>query len=165
MISSRFVWCGLSSDITAWTHGCLACQWGKIHRHTILAPQPITIPLQCFSHLHVDLVGSLQYSNSFNYIFTIIDRTSKWMEAIPLSETFVTACAKALTFTWISRFGVPKRSLQIVGRNSLLTFGLNFARCSTSRIGKQLHTILSRIGQSKDHTATSRMCFAHVQQR
>ncbi len=40
-----------------------------------------------FSHLHVDLVGSLQYSNNFNYIFTIIDRTSKWMEAIPLSET------------------------------------------------------------------------------
>jgi hypothetical protein len=29
----------------------------------------------------------LQYRNNFNYIFTIIDRTSKWMEAIPLSET------------------------------------------------------------------------------
>jgi cleavage and polyadenylation specificity factor subunit 1 len=39
--------------------------------------------------------------------FTIIDRTSKWMEAIPLSETSAAACAKALTFTWISRFGVP----------------------------------------------------------
>jgi hypothetical protein len=62
-----------------------------------------------FSHIHVDLVGPLQYSNSFNYIFTIIDRTSKWMEAIPLLETSAAACAKALTFTWISRFGVPKR--------------------------------------------------------
>ncbi len=30
------------------------------------------------------------------------------MEVIPLSETFAAACAKALTFTWISRFGVPK---------------------------------------------------------
>jgi hypothetical protein len=30
------------------------------------------------------------------------------MEAIPLSETSAAACAKALTFTWISRFGVPK---------------------------------------------------------
>ncbi len=28
------------------------------------------------------------------------------MEAIPLAETSVAACAKALTFTWISRFGV-----------------------------------------------------------
>jgi hypothetical protein len=61
-----------------------------------------------FSHLHVDLVGPLQYSNSFKYIFTIFDRMSKWMEAIPLSETSAAACAKALTFTWISLLECPK---------------------------------------------------------
>ncbi len=71
-------------------------------------PQPIPIPQRRFSHLHVDLVGPLQYSNNFNYIFTIINRTSKWMEAIPLSDTSAAACAKALTFTWISRFGIPE---------------------------------------------------------
>jgi hypothetical protein len=37
IISSRFVWRGLSSNITAWTHECLACQQGKIHRYTRLA--------------------------------------------------------------------------------------------------------------------------------
>jgi hypothetical protein len=55
---------------------------GKIHCHTRLTPQPIPILQRRFSDLHVDLVGPLQYSNSFNYIFTIIDRTSKWMEAL-----------------------------------------------------------------------------------
>jgi hypothetical protein len=30
------------------------------------------------------------------------------MEAIPLSDTSTAACAKALTFTWISHFGVPE---------------------------------------------------------
>ncbi len=50
----------------------------------------------------------MQYSTNLNYIFTIIDRTSKWMEAIPFLETSAAVCAKALTFTWISRFGVPK---------------------------------------------------------
>jgi transposase InsO family protein len=30
------------------------------------------------------------------------------MEAIPLVETSAVACAKALTFSWISRFGVPE---------------------------------------------------------
>ncbi len=45
--------------------------------------QPIPIPQHHFSHLHVDLVGPLQYSNNFNYIFTNIDRTTKWMEAVP----------------------------------------------------------------------------------
>jgi hypothetical protein len=102
------VWCGLSSGITAWACWCLACQWGKIHRHTRLAPQPILIPQRRFSHLHVDLVGPLQYSNNFNYIFTIIDYTSKWMEAIPLSDMSKAAFAKALTFSWISRFGFPQ---------------------------------------------------------
>jgi hypothetical protein len=102
------VWRGLSSDVTAWARGCLACQRGKIHCHTRLVPFLIPILQRRFSHLHVDLVGPLQYSNNFNNIFTIIDRTSKWMEVIPLSKTSAAACAKALTFTWISRFGVPE---------------------------------------------------------
>jgi hypothetical protein len=64
-------------------------------------------------------VGPLQYSNNFNYIFTIIDRTSKWIKAIPLSETSAVTFAKALTFTWISNFGVPEtftsdRGLQFI---------------------------------------------------
>ncbi len=70
IISSRFLWRGLSRDVTAWARGCLAC-----HRHTRLVPIPI--PQGRFSHLHVDLVCPLQYSNNFNYIFTSIDRTSK----------------------------------------------------------------------------------------
>jgi hypothetical protein len=44
IISSRFVWRGLSSDITTWARGCLACQRGKIHCHTRLVPHPIPIP-------------------------------------------------------------------------------------------------------------------------
>jgi hypothetical protein len=34
IISSRFVWCGLSSGVTAWARGCLAYQRNKIHCHT-----------------------------------------------------------------------------------------------------------------------------------
>ncbi len=108
IISSRFVWRGLSSDITAWACECLACQRGKIHRHTRLVPHPIPIPQWRFFHLHTDLVGLMQYSNNINDIFTIIDHTSKWMEAISLSETSAAACEKALTFTWISHFRVPE---------------------------------------------------------
>jgi hypothetical protein len=72
IISSRFVWRGLSSDVTAWARGCLACQRGKIHHHIRLVPQPIPIPQRRFSHLHVDLVGPLQYSNNFDYILLFL---------------------------------------------------------------------------------------------
>jgi cleavage and polyadenylation specificity factor subunit 1 len=132
------VWRGLSSNITAWARGCLACQQGKIHRHTCLAPKPIPIPQQHFSHLHVDLVGPLQYSNNFNYIFTIIDRTSKWMEAIPLSDTSAAACAKALTFTWISRFGVPEMITS--DRGPQFTSNLWFKLCKMLHISHKQTT-------------------------
>jgi hypothetical protein len=73
-----------------------------------LQPLPIPIPQHRFSHIHIDLVGPLQSSNNCSHILTVIDRTSKWMEAIPLVKTSAAACAKALTFSWISRFGVPE---------------------------------------------------------
>ncbi len=53
-------------------------------------------------------MGPLQSSNNCSHILTITDRTSKWMEAVPLVETTAATCAKALTFSWISRFGVPE---------------------------------------------------------
>ncbi len=98
----------LVNDVTSWAKSCLHCQQSKIHRYTCLLPQPIPIPQWRFAHLHIDLVGPLQYSSDCNHIFTIIDRTSKWMEAIPLSETSGAECACALVFSWITCFGVPK---------------------------------------------------------
>jgi len=41
------------------------------------------------------------------YLFTIIDRTTRWVEAVPLSATSTTDCAQALFRGWIPCFGVP----------------------------------------------------------
>ncbi len=119
-----------------WARGCLACQRHKIHRHTRLVPIPI--PQWGFSHLHFDLVGPLQYTNSLNYIFTIIDRTSKWMEAIPLSETSAAACAKVLSFTWISRFGMPETITS--DRGPQFTSNLWFQLCEMLNISHKQTT-------------------------
>jgi cleavage and polyadenylation specificity factor subunit 1 len=83
-------------------------------------------------------VGPLQYSNNFNYIFTIIDRTSKWMEAIPLSDMSTAACAKALTFTWISHFGVPERITS--DRGPQFTSNLWFKLCEMLHISHKQTT-------------------------
>jgi hypothetical protein len=54
------------------------------------------------------------------------------MEAIPFSETSAAACAKALTFTWISRFGVPKTITSDHGQQ--LTANLWFQLCEMPNI-------------------------------
>jgi hypothetical protein len=95
MVFSRFVWRGLVSDITAWSQACLHWQQAKIHHHMRLQPQPVPTPQRRFNHLYIDLVGPSQYSSGFNFIFTVIDCTSKWMEAVPLSDTSAAACAEA----------------------------------------------------------------------
>jgi hypothetical protein len=60
------------------------------------------------------------------------------MEAIPLSDMSAAECAKALIFSWISRFGVAE-----TGCNLLQIFGPSFVKCYTLHIAKQQHIILS----------------------
>jgi transposase InsO family protein len=70
-------------------------------------PQHIPVPSRRFSHIHVDLVGPLPASKGFTHLFTIIDRTSRWPEAITIAATTTVDCANALFQGWVSRFGVP----------------------------------------------------------
>jgi transposase InsO family protein len=106
LISSRYVWKGLSADVTAWAKACLGCQRAKVHRHVQIPPQHIQVPTRRFSHIHLDLVGPLPASKDFTYLFTIIDRTSRWPEAIPIAATTTVDCENALFQEWVSRFGV-----------------------------------------------------------
>ncbi|GFO48569.1 Pol polyprotein [Plakobranchus ocellatus] len=107
LVSQIFVWHGLKKQVNQWTKECLACQQSKIQSHVHSPVAKIPVPAKRFSHLHIDLVGPLPPSEDFSHLLTIIDRTTRWPEAIPLSGTSTTDCARALIRHWISRFGVP----------------------------------------------------------
>jgi transposase InsO family protein len=77
-------------------------------RQPVAAQQPIPVPTQRFSHLHVDFVGPLLTSREgYRYLFTIIDRMSRWLEAIPLASMETDTKVDALITNWVCRFGVP----------------------------------------------------------
>lgn len=126
-VSKRFVWPGMKSDIRDWCKTCHPCQVSKVQRHVRAPLQPRLAPERRFGSLHVDIVGPIPESEGMKYIFTVIDRFTRWPEAIPMHEMKTEDCAKAFVRHWISRFGVPGDVTSDRGRQftSHLWHGLN----------------------------------------
>lgn len=105
-IRQKFVWPGINKDVTHWTRPCLPCQRTKIHRHTRNIPKKIPTPDQRFYQIHLDIIGPLPEVRGYKYCLTMIDRFSRWPEAIP-KEITADSIAKAFHSTWVARYGAP----------------------------------------------------------
>jgi transposase InsO family protein len=106
-VSAKFCWPKMAKQVRLFARQCISCQKAKVSTHIHLAPAAIPVPQRRFEHVHVDIVGPLPTSSGFSYLFTVIDRTTRWPEAIPLSGISAAECAAALFSGWIQRFGVP----------------------------------------------------------
>ena len=106
-MASKFVWHGMKRDVRAWCRACHPCQISKVGRHIRAPLQQRTPPDGRFTSVHIDIVGPLPPSEGFRYLLTIVDRFSRWPEAVPLADVTAHACASAFIRTWVARFGVP----------------------------------------------------------
>ena len=106
LITSKFVWHGIRKQVANWAKQCVQCQRSKVHRHVKAPLQDFRVPENRFDHINVDIVGPLPTSQGFTYLFTIVDRFTRWPEAIPLSDISTMSCARALV-SWIARYGGP----------------------------------------------------------
>jgi len=102
-----FFWEGLSKDIYLLSQACLDCHQSKVQTHFRSPIQQILVPGWRFLHIHIDLVEPLSQSCGYTFLFTIIHRTSRWPEEIPLQSKTAEECAKVLLRSWIPTFGVP----------------------------------------------------------
>lgn len=107
LIAQQFVWPSMRKDITNWSKTCLRCQRAKIQRHNVRTPEQIEMPDDRFHQVHIDIVGPLPLSEGFRYCLTMMDRTTRWPEAVPINNTSADTVATTFFNAWISRFGAP----------------------------------------------------------
>ena len=108
-ISSSFFWPGMSSDIRHYCKSCESCLKTKPKGKTQKAPLQIS-PLVSvpFTKCATDLIGPLPLTERKNmYILTLIDYSTRWVEATALKSTVSSVVAEEL-LNMFSRLGIPK---------------------------------------------------------
>ena len=101
----------MRQDISNFVTNCIPCLESKTHRAITpeLGPRPVLMPR--FHEVTLDIMGPLPLSEGHKYLLTIVDRTSRWFEAIPLVEATSAQCAEAFIRHWVKNFGLPLKAL------------------------------------------------------
>jgi transposase InsO family protein len=129
--------------------------------------EPILVPRARFQHVHVDLVGPLPVSKTGrSYLMTIIDRTSRWPEAVALPDITAEMCADAFVQAWVTRFRVPHtvttdRGTQFTSATwACLACVLGFKHVLTTAYHPQANGMVEHLYRQMKEALRARQCVA-----
>ncbi|CAB0032626.1 unnamed protein product [Trichogramma brassicae] len=105
-VALLYFWPSMSKDIVRWAKQCVPCQQSKVHRHNRAELGNFVTPDGRFDHVHIDIV-KMPLHQGFQNCLTMIDRYTRWPQAIPIGDMSAQTVAKAFFHGWISFFGTP----------------------------------------------------------
>ena len=106
-VEARYYWPSLQADVQKWVKSCRGCQAAKPARTIVPHLDNRPINYKRFQSLQIDVVGPLVCSEGQRYLLTILDRASRYFEALPMPTMTSAQCATTFIRGWTRTFGVP----------------------------------------------------------
>ena len=75
---------------------CVNCQRAKVIRHTVSPISRISMPIERFHRINVDIAGPLPSSRGPTYVFISIDPFTRWIEAFPMPDQTTSSVVHSL---------------------------------------------------------------------
>ncbi len=108
LIQKNFWWPQMASDIQRWCDTCIVCatiNQGKPGRTKLCRPEPPKGPWEL---LQLDFIGPLPSAKGgYRYCLVIIDKFSKWVEAIPTRNNSANTVARVVANQILPLWGAP----------------------------------------------------------
>ncbi len=108
LIQKNFWWPQMASDIQRWCDTCIVCatiNQGKPGRTKLCRPEP---PMGPWELLQLDFIGPLPSAKGrYRYCLVIIDKFSKWVEAIPTRNNSANTVARVVANQILPLWGAP----------------------------------------------------------
>jgi hypothetical protein len=115
LLRANYQWPNMHSDVVKFVACCETCQVNKKSRIPKRTWQRYPLSSR-FKTVHIDLVGPLLRSRKGNqFMLTIIDRYSRWIEAVPLATIRAIDISDKFYKVWVTRYGVPDRVISDQG--------------------------------------------------
>ena len=108
--AKEYYWPKQGRDVSHFVKQCHPCQLVKTGRYIKPPTNKITVPNKRFSYLNLDIVGPLPESRGHRYLLTILDRTSRFFQAVPLINADAESCCRAFLNHWVAFFSLPVKA-------------------------------------------------------